>query len=78
MNALQKARSNAKLNFGRAKKSLALAIDGEGVPVKTIERRFSELQKCWETVQTSHAAYAEEVLDKKDDQGNPNDANPEV
>ena len=56
MEEAKKERATAKGQFTRAEDSLSKALEGEDVPVSTIERRFGELQRRWEKVQITHDA----------------------
>ena len=58
MDQAKQARTTAKGQFTRAKRSLTDALNLSDVPISTVERRFNELKKKWDMVQETHDAYS--------------------
>ena len=75
MEQAKHTRTTAKGQFTRAEKSLLKSLEGEDIPVSTIERRFDDLRARWEKVQDAHDTYHDVVVDMTDDEGNPVDTN---
>jgi hypothetical protein len=58
MEQAKNARTAAKRQFTRSMKSLSDALKVPDIPTSTLERRFSELKKKWDTAQEAHDGYS--------------------
>ena len=68
MEQAKQARTSAKMQFTRAEKSLLDALNVPEIPISTLQRRFTELKKKWDTVQDSHDAYSAFSGEMEDEQ----------
>ena len=58
MDQAKAARSQAKAQFTRSKRSLSDALNLPEISPSTVERRFNEMKKRWDVVQEAHDAFA--------------------
>jgi hypothetical protein len=68
MEQAKRTRTAAKAQFTRMKKSLNDALNTPSVPASTLERRFEELKKKFDTLQDSHDSYTAFSAEMEDEE----------